>query len=105
MADYALFADYLFNKSTLVKTQQQQQQQQQQQAQVQALRAQDFSLLNNDNVSQIFNKCIEGNSNVRVHSELFCNFLSDELPKLMSAFDVLCTQQNVKSPDIVRTSE
>jgi hypothetical protein len=94
MADYALFADYLFNKSKLAKTQQQQ-----------VPRLQDFSLSNNDNVTQIFNKCIEGNSNVRVHSELFCNFLSDELPKLMSAFDVLCTQQNVKSPNIVRTSE
>lgn len=93
MADYALFADYLFNKSKLAKQQQQ------------TPSVQDFSLLNNDKVTQIFKKCIAGNSNVEEHSELFCHFLADELPKLMSAFDVLCTEQNVKSPDIVRKNE
>lgn len=97
MADYALFADYLFNKSKLAKTQQQ--------VQAQAPRVQDFSLSNNDNATQIFKRHIAENSNVRTHSELFCNFLSNELPKLLSAFDVLCTEQNVKSMSIVRTSE
>lgn len=95
MADYALFADYLFNKSK-----------QQTQTQVQAPRLQDFSLSNNDNATQIFQRHIAENNNVKTHSDLFCNFLSNELPKLFLAFDVLCSEQDAgKSMSIVRKTE